>query len=251
MAAICPVVRARICAVPRAMASSGRSTETAAVPKAATPTVLMAARSMTSRLATCQVVSAATWAAPSAANCALTSASSATEVMAANCAVPSAAICALVSSAMGASMEPSPEPTAPLSLLLTVMPPAPLASRSTPERKVVRVRPSVPDALCRAMPVAAPVTPALFKVETSILRPSAAVSDSPPVTGSTAALTPVSAVCALIASSICDKRSSAVSASPIAPMLTPLMRMSSSSIPLNRGSTVSTIRPVAVPLSMV
>ena len=128
------------------------------------------------------------------------------------------------------------------------MPPAPLELRSTPERKVVMVR-SPETVPASAIPVFSLVIAALLRVDTSMLRPPAAVSVSSPVLALAKALTPVLAVRALMAAAVCAPRSALEAAAARAPMLAPLTQMSLLAIApmgvVTGAPEPSTIVPVA------
>ena len=83
-----------------------------------------------------------------------------------------------------------------------------------------------------------------------MLRPSAAISVTPPVLVSAEALTPVVLVRALIATAICAPRATAVDALPMAPISVPLIVIAPDAMAANSVGGLSTCK-AAYPLLLL
>ena len=119
-------------------------------------------------------------------------------------------------------VELNPDAVAPFPVATILSPLALVELKSTLDRKVVTVL-SPDDVPLSTMPIALPEIWAEVKVDTSMLRPSAAVKLIPPVVVFKEAVTSVLAVWAFIAVSICEARSLLVEPVAIAPILMPLI----------------------------
>lgn len=124
-----------------------------------------------------------------------------------------------------AALAPPPE-------AIIVIPLEPIELKSTLECMVVTLRSPETEPF-KEIPVLLLVIEALFKVDISMFRPSAAFNVTPPVLALTVAVTPVLVVWALMAVAICAPRTIAVDAVLIAPMSMLLILISLAAIALN------------------
>ena len=120
---------------------------------------------------------------------------------AATCAKVRLATCELVKAVSLGACSARPVARAPSEVTKSFMPDEIVELRSTLERTVVTLR-SPATVPLSAKPVLSPVIAAVLRVDISILRPSPAFRDTPPVRVSATAITPVLLVWALMAAAI-------------------------------------------------